>query len=156
MPEIELDINYLVSCIESINQISSIPAAQGLKDVVNNWVDEKTGEALADPTVRLQIFSIWRRLSGDADSARMVETIASLPSNQLSEDIRQFFLERVNHQLDEAMKDPANKMLFFRSWLASSATLASDESGATDVTGTNQNGADESNPNENDNPHHIW
>jgi hypothetical protein len=118
MNEVELEINYLVSCIESINQISSLPAVGDLRQVVNKWVDEKTGEALANPATRLQIFSTWKRLLGDSDSERMVGVINSLPENDLSSEIRQLFHDRIHTQLDEAMKDPANKMLFLRSWLA--------------------------------------
>jgi hypothetical protein len=156
MPEIELDINYLVSCIESINQISSIPAAEGLKQVVNRWVDEKTDEALADPAVRVQTFSIWKKLTGDVDSERLVEVIATLPNNELSEEIRQFFLDRVNHQLDEAMKDPANKMLFFRSWLASSAVPSTENGVEIEEPKVDQGTVDEAGSAEHDTPHHIW
>ena len=119
MHDNELDINYLVNCIESINQIQNIPVAAELRTIVNDWVDNKTSAALADPATRLQIFSIWKRLSGDAEAEKLVETINSLPEGGLSSEIRQFFLDRVNTQLDEAMQDSANKMLFFRSWLAS-------------------------------------
>jgi hypothetical protein len=122
MHDNELDINYLVNCIESINQIQNIPVAAELRTIVNDWVDNKTSAALADPATRLQIFSIWKRLSGDAEAEKLVETINSLPEGGLSSEIRQFFLDRVNTQLDEAMQDSANKMLFFRSWLASNPT----------------------------------
>lgn len=135
MHDNELDINYLVNCIESINQIQNIPVAAELRTIVNDWVDNKTSAALADPATRLQIFSIWKRLSGDAEAEKLVETINSLPEGGLSSEIRQFFLDRVNTQLDEAMQDSANKMLFFRSWLASNpleSPITGDEPTAKD------------------------
>jgi hypothetical protein len=159
MPELELDINYLVSCIDSINQISSIPAVAGLKEVVNRWVDEKTNEALTDPVVRLEIYSVWKKLSGDADSEIVVELVPNLPDHGLGGEVKQFVLERLNQQLDEAMKDPANKMLFFRSWLATSGGQAevADEQPA-DLTATQppDEGGSIATPPEQDEPHHIW
>jgi hypothetical protein len=118
MHENELDINYLVSCIESINQINTIPSAEGLKQVINDWVDNKTIEALADPTARVQIFYNWKRLTGDADSEKMVDLIDMLPDTELANEVRQFFQDRVSNHLEGALNDSANKMLFFRSWLA--------------------------------------
>lgn len=159
MPEIELDINYLVSCIESINQINSIPAAEGLKEVVNRWVDERTDEALADPALRLQVYSIWRKLSGDSDSERVVEWIPNLPDQGLGGEVRQFVLERVNQQLDEAMKDPANKMFFFRSWLATSPENVPGQDAVTAEQTVDQSTGDSSElsaSTENDEHHHQW
>jgi len=120
MAETELDINKLLSSIDSINQINSVPAVAGLKEVINRWVNEKTQEALADPVIRLQTYSVWRRQSGDEASERVVALAHDLPEHGLGGEVRQFIVARVNQELEEAEKDPANKMLFFRSWLASS------------------------------------
>jgi hypothetical protein len=117
-PDHELNVNYLVSCIESINNIHSLPPAEELKSNVNGWVDSKVEEAFANSALRQTIFSNWRRLSGDADSEKIIETINTLPDTPMGKDLRESLNNHINQQLEAAMSDPANKMLFFRSWLA--------------------------------------
>lgn len=121
MSDMQLNINYFIACIDSLNQSKDIPAADELKAVVNQWVDQKVTNAVADPDTAFKIYCNWKKHSGDADAESLIKWIESIPSTGSASEFKGVIDKFVTEKLAEALGNPENKMQFFRSWLSLSA-----------------------------------
>jgi hypothetical protein len=126
MSDTELNINYLIACIDSINQLKDVPAADELKSMVNNWVDSKISSAIADPATAVKIYYNWKSLSGDMEAQRLIKWFDDMPSTESASEIRGLLNKFVMEKLTEALGNPENRMTFFRNWLSLSAENVSN------------------------------
>lgn len=125
MSDIELNINYLVACIDSINQLKDIPAADELKSLVNSWVDKKVADTINDPSTALKVYCNWMKMADDSSPDPMVAWLITMPEAESSNEITSLLHTWVSQKLAEALSQPENKMTIFRSWLAISPTNVS-------------------------------
>ncbi|MFM8394803.1 MAG: hypothetical protein ACKOB4_12855 [Acidobacteriota bacterium] len=121
MPDTELNINYLIACIDSLNQLKDIPVADELKSMVNDWVDTKITTAVADPDTAFKIYCNWKKHSGDVDAENLIKWIENMPASGSASEFKGVLDKFVSEKLSEGLGNPENKMLFFRSWLSLSA-----------------------------------
>ncbi|NBO65218.1 MAG: hypothetical protein EBU88_10325 [Acidobacteria bacterium] len=118
MSDIELNINYLVACIDSINQLKDIPAADELKTIVNEWVDRKVADTVNDPSVALKVYCNWKKLAGESGSDQMAAWLDNMPVAESSNEIATLLHTWVAQRLTAAFNQPESRMMIFRSWLA--------------------------------------
>ncbi|MEY4168555.1 MAG: hypothetical protein RIR52_2379 [Acidobacteriota bacterium] len=118
MSDIELNVNYLVACIDSINQLKDIPAADELKTLVNEWVDKKVADTVNDPAVSLKVYCNWKKMAGDNSSDQMATWLDSMPTAESSNEIANLLHTWIREKLSDALAQPENRMALFRSWLS--------------------------------------
>ena len=118
MSDIELNVHYLVACIDSINKLKDIPAADELKSLVNEWVDKKVADTVNDPSTALKVYCNWVKTTGESSSDPMVAWLITMPVAESSNEITNLLHTWVSQKLAEALSQPENKMAIFRSWLA--------------------------------------
>ena len=118
MSDMELNINYLIACIDSINQLKDVPAADELKTMVNDWVDSKITTAVNDPDSAVKIYYNWKKISGDSEAQKLISWIEEMPVSDSSNELKVIVNRFVSAKLTEALANPENRINFFRSWLS--------------------------------------